>query len=314
MSQLTSKMNSRKTRNGDSRNSSKRNSRITGWIFIAPYLLLLLAFGIVPIIFAGVTSLEASVINPDGGPLNYLNVVQDFRFLPALKNVSIFLAIYVPVMLVMVALLSLLLDTVQGRWNLPLRLTYIVPASMTGATAVLIWYFMLEPQFSPYQDLLKAAGITEGQQIWQQKNLVYVFVVMAFFVGAGNWIVVQYGSLQSIPDEVLEAARIDGASTVQIAWLIKLPLIRKYLVYMSILVFAAGLQVFVEPQLISASVFPGLASDWSLNQLSYTFAFQQNDLGQAAALSLMLLVICIILALFVITKTDFFEDIGEKKK
>jgi len=306
MSQLTSKTNSRST--------GKRNSRITGWIFIAPYLLLLLAFGIVPIIFAGVTSLEASVINPDGGPLNYLNVVQDFRFLPALKNVSIFLAIYVPVMLIMVALLSLLLDTVQGRWNLPLRLTYIVPASMTGATAVLIWYFMLEPQFSPYQDLLKAAGITESQQIWQQKNLVYVFVVMAFFVGAGNWIVVQYGSLQSIPDEVLEAARIDGASTVQIAWLIKLPLIRKYLVYMSILVFAAGLQVFVEPQLISASVFPGLASDWSLNQLSYTFAFQQNDLGQAAALSLMLLVICIVLALFVITRTDFFEDIGEKKK
>ena len=48
---------------------------------------------------------------------------------------------------------------------------------------------------------------------------------------------------------------------------------------MGILVFAAGLQVFVEPQLISSSVYPGLASNWSLNQLSYSFAFQSNNLG-----------------------------------
>lgn len=281
---------------------------------IAPYLVLLVAFGIVPVIVAGFTSLEKSVLNPGGGPLNYLNVLQDFRFLPALVNVGIFLAIYVPAMLIVVALMSLLLDTVQGRWNLPLRLTYIVPASLTGATAVLVWYFLLEPTLSPYQDLLRAIGITEGGQIWRAPNLAWIFVLMAFFVGAGNWIVVQYGSLQSISDDILEAARIDGANAWQISWRIKLPLIRKYLVYMGILVFAAGLQVFVEPQLISASVYPGLASNWSLNQLSYSFALQSNNLGAAAALSLMLLVVCMIAAIFVIFRTDFFEGIGVKDK
>lgn len=280
----------------------------------SPYLALLVAFGIVPIIYAGWTSLEPSVLNPGGGPLNYLLALQDFRFLPALLNVGIFLALYVPAMLIVVALMSLLLDTVQGRWNLPLRLTYLVPASLTGATAVLVWYFLLEPTLSPYQDALAALGITQGTQIWTESNLAFIFVVMAFFTGAGNWIVVQYGSLQSIPDDILEAAKIDGANAVQIAWQIKLPLIKKYLVYMGILVFAAGLQVFVEPQLISASVYPGLAANWSLNQLSYTFAFQQNNLGGAAALSLMLLLVCMIAAIFVIFRTDFFEGIGVKRK
>ena len=297
-----------------SRSIGTRNSRIAGAIMIAPYLALLVAFGVVPIIVAAITSLEKSILNPGGGPLNYLNALQDFRFLPALVNVGIFLLLYVPSMLIVVALMSLLLDTVQGRWNLPLRLTYIVPASMTGATAVLIWYFLLEPTLSPYQGLLKAIGITEGGQIWRTPNLAWIFVLMAFFVGAGNWIVVQYGSLQSISDDILEAARIDGANAWQISWRIKLPLIRKYLVYMGILVFAAGLQVFVEPQLISASVYPGLAANWSLNQLSYSFAFQSNNLGAAAALSLMLLAVCAIAAIIVIFRTDFFEGIGVKRK
>ena len=281
---------------------------------IAPYLILLVAFGVIPIVVAGITSLESTIINPGGGPLNYLQALQDFRFMPALINVGIFLLLYVPSMLIVVALMSLLLDTVRGRWNLPLRLTYIVPASLTGATAVLVWYFLLEPTLSPYQSVLHALGITQGGQIWQAGNLAWIFVVMAFFTGAGNWIVVQYGSLQSISDDILEAARIDGANAWQIGWHIKLPLIRKYLVYMGILVFAAGLQVFVEPQLISSSVYPGLASNWSLNQLSYSFAFQSNNLGGAAALSLMLLLVCLIGAVFVIFRTDFFEGVGVKEK
>jgi multiple sugar transport system permease protein len=269
---------------------------------IAPYLALLIAFGIIPIVFAVATSFNKATLNPDGGPLNYLLALTDFRFLPALINVGIFLLLYVPAMLIVVALMSLLLDM------------YIVPASLTGATAVLVWYFLLEPTLSPYKDILHALGITQGVQIWRGDNLAWIFALMAFFTGAGNWIVVQYGSLQSISDDILEAARIDGANAWQIGWRIKLPLIQKYLVYMGILVFAAGLQVFVEPQLISSSVYPGLASNWSLNQLSYSFAFQNNNFGGAAALSFMLLLVCMIGAIFVIFKTDFFDGVGVKEK
>lgn len=296
-----------------SRSKATKKSLLAGAIMFTPYLVLLVAFGVVPIVVSATTSVKATPINPDGGILK-LNVLQDFRFLPALVNVGIFLLLYVPLMLIVVALMSLLLDTVQGRWNLPLRLVYIVPASLTGATSVLVWYFLLEPNLSPYRDVLHALGITQGGQIWRAENLAWIFVLMAFFTGAGNWIVVQYGSLQSISDDILEAARIDGANAWQIGWRIKLPLIRKYLVYMGILVFAAGLQVFVEPQLISASVYPGLASNWSLNQLSYTFAFQSNNLGGAAALSLMLLLVCLVGALVVIFRTDFFDGVGVKEK
>ncbi|MGV3732836.1 MAG: carbohydrate ABC transporter permease [Microcella sp.] len=279
-----------------------------------PYLILMVAFGIVPIILAAITSLRPSLANPAGGLANYLLVVEDFRFLPAVINVATFLVIYVPLMVVVVALMSLLLDTIKSRWTVGLRAAYIVPASISGSVAILVWYFMLEPTYSPYRDALNALGITSGTQVWSTDNLVWIFVLMAFATGAGNWIIVQYGSLQSIPDELLEAARIDGANQVQIGLQIKLPLIRKYLIYMAILTFAAGLQIFVEPFLISSTVYPGLADNWSLNQLSYSFAFEAANLGAASALSLMLLVVCIIFALIAIFKTDFFDEAGVNKK
>jgi multiple sugar transport system permease protein len=246
--------------------------------------------------------------NPDGGLDNYLLVLKDFRFLPALKNVAIFLAIYLPIMMIVVTFLALLLDSRHDRSNRYVMLGIIVPAAITGSVAILVWYFMLEPNLSPFRDALHAMGITAAGQIWNTGNLAYIFAAIAFFTGAGYWVLIQYGSLQSISDEVLEAARLDGANVWQTALFIKLPLIKKYLVFMMVLTFAAGLQLFVEPQLISSSVYPGIARAWTLNQLSYDLAFSGVNFAGAATLSLLLLVACMAAALILIKKTDFFDQ------
>ena len=293
---------------------SRHIEAVAGSLMFLPYAVLLVLFAIMPIFLAGSTSMMPSLANPEGGLGNFMFVINDFRFWPAVVNVSTFLAIYLPAMVIVVAVMSLLLDALKTKMTVPLRLAYLVPASITGAVAILVWYFMLEPQFSPFKDLLIGMGLTSGTQVFAQTNLVWVFALMAFFTGAGNWIIVQYGSLQSIPDEILEAATIDGANAFQMAIQIKLPLIRKYLIYMVILTFAAGLQIFVEPFLISSSVYPNLARDWSLNQLSYSMAFSGANLGAALALSLMLLVVCVIVALIVIFKTDFFDEARIKEK
>lgn len=295
------------------RSHSMRGSSLAGTVMYLPYLILLVGFGVIPVLLTIEASFRPSLANPAGGIANYAVVVQDFRFLPALLNVGLFLLIYVPAMLIVVSLMSLLLDAIRSRWNVALRLAYIVPAAITGSVAILVWYFLLEPSLSPYRDLLSAIGITESSQVWNSGNLVWIFAAIAFSTGAGMWVIIQYGSLQSVPDEVIEAARIDGCNAVQLGLLIKLPLIRKYLAYMGILTFAAGLQVFVEPQLISATVYKGLAQDWSLNQLGYSLAFESGNLGGAAALSLMLLVVCTACAVVVIYRTDFFDGAGVKR-
>ena len=286
------------------------------WVMFSPYLLLLIAFGLIPIVMAVLEVPHESRVNPDGGWDAFKIVLQDFRFLPAVGHVLGFMAIFVPTTIIFVIAMALMLDVNPTAWKKWLRMAYIVPAAISGAVAVLVWYALLQPAFSPIKEPLSWVGITTSDQIWQTKNLVYIFAVMAFFAIAGNWILIQYGSLQSISGEVIEAARVDGCSAFQIAMRIKLPLIKKYIVYMGVLIFAGGLQIFVEPQLIDGGIYSGIAEAWSLDQLSFELAFTSGDFGGASALSLMLLVPSLLGALVVIFKTDMFDDaeINSNKK
>jgi multiple sugar transport system permease protein len=137
--------------------------------------------------------------------------------------------------------------------------------------------------------------------------------MMALVANAGGWIVVQFGGLQEISDEVIEAAKIDGCSNIQLATKIKLPLIKKNVVYMVVLVIAASVQIFAEPYIVNSALFVGIATDWSLNQLSYTLAFTEGDFAAASTVSVMLLIVCLIPALILIFKTKFFESGDESK-
>jgi multiple sugar transport system permease protein len=290
------------------RNKVKRNSNLAMWVMLSPYLLLLVAFGVIPVIMAFLEVPHESRVNPDGGYDAFAIVLQDFRFLPAVKNVLSFMAIFVPVTIIFVIAMALMLDLNPSKWKKYLRLSYIVPASVSGAVAVLVWYAILQPTVSPIKAPLSWVGITTSDQIWQTENLVYIFAAMAFFAIAGNWILIQFGSLQSISGEVIEAARMDGCSAFQIAIRIKLPLIKKYIVYMGVLIFAGGLQLFVEPELLNKGIYLGIAESWSLDQLAFELAFTAGDFGGASALSLMLLIPSLIGALIVIFKTDMFDD------
>jgi multiple sugar transport system permease protein len=277
------------------------------YLMLAPYGLLLFFFGILPAILGVLEVPKESMANPNGGWDAFSIVVKDFRFAPAFRHVMGFMAMFVPLMIIFVIGMALMLDIKPSPWKKWLRMAYIVPASISGGVAVLVWYVILQPTLSPIKGILKWFNITESSQIWQQKNLVYILVVMAFFAAAGNWILIQYGSLQSISTEILEAARVDGCSVFQMALRIKLPLISKYIIYMSVLVFAGGLQIFVEPQLLNGGIYTGIADSWSFDQLSYNLAFMQGDFGGASALSILLLIPSLLGALLVIFKTDMFE-------
>jgi multiple sugar transport system permease protein len=289
-------------------NKVKNKNNLAMWVMFSPYLFLLISFGLIPIIMAVLEVPHESRVNPDGGWDAFTIVLQDFRFLPAVGHVLGFMAIFVPTTIIFVIAMALMLDVNPTAWKKWLRMAYIVPAAISGAVAVLVWYALLQPAFSPIKGPLSWVGLTTSDQIWQTKNLVYIFAIMAFFAIAGNWILIQYGSLQSISTEVIEAARVDGCSAFQIAIRIKLPLIKKYIVYMGVLIFAGGLQIFVEPQLIDGGIYSGIAEAWSLDQLSFELAFTSGDFGGASALSLMLLVPSLLGALVVIFKTDMFDD------
>ena len=87
------------------------------------------------------------------------------------------------------------------------------------------------------------------------------------------------------------------------AWQIKIPLIRRWLGYMALINCAVGLQTFLEPQVLASATFGTVDATWAPNELAYTFAFQQNNLSSAAALSIILVITTLSLSVVVVTKT-----------
>jgi multiple sugar transport system permease protein len=278
-----------------------------GHVFVAGYVVLLAAFGIVPTAY-GIYFAFTNAANYFAGLSNFTAAARDFRYLPALGHVGLYLVIWLTALVVLVTGLALVLQQLRTRrLGRAVRFLYYIPGALAGAASVLVWLFMLDPTVSPAAGLERLLGYGTFGQVVEPGHLAVLFAMIAFWTGAGGWIVVMYGALNNIPLDVIEAARIDGAGGWQVARRIQVPMLRKWIVYMVILAFAAGTQLFVEPQLVAEASLGVAGRDYSLTQLSYDFAFQNNNVNYAAAISVELLVISLAVAAVFVTRSRFFD-------
>jgi multiple sugar transport system permease protein len=278
-----------------------------GFLFVLPYLPFLIAFGLLPMGYA----FYLAVTNDTGGFAgirNFTRTFRDYRFMPAFWHILIYTSVWLGSLIVLVVALALLLHGRANRVSSTFRFLFYMPGALAGAAAVLVWLFMLDPSVSPGSFLLQhvldahlfVESIAPGK-------LPFVFATIAFWTGAGGWIVVMYGALNTIPHELEEAARIDGAGPMTVALRLKLPLIRKWIAYMTILAFATGTQLFVEPQLVNAASLGMVPDTWSSNQLAYQLAFRYGDFNAAAAISIDLIAIGLIAAVLIVRRTGLFR-------
>ncbi|MHB8628521.1 MAG: carbohydrate ABC transporter permease [Aggregatilineales bacterium] len=243
---------------------------------------------------------------------NYVTAFNDTRFTFTMGNITQFLAFSVPVGIALVVLLALLLQMRPGRVSSVLRTLYFIPGAVTGPVLVLLFIVAATPDISPFGALERTVGLKTFNDVVTPAALPFIFTAIGFFSGAGMWIAIQYGALESIPREMLEASRIDGCGPWQQVLYIKLPLIRPYIIYQFIVIFSGNVQLFVEPQLLGNPTYikANVPAQWSPNQLAYSFAFDLGNFGAAAALSLLMLLVGLGASFVVIRATGFF-NIGD---
>jgi multiple sugar transport system permease protein len=289
------------------RRAPRRRAGVAGYLFVSGYTILLLAFGVVPTGYA----LYLAFTNADGqftGVGQFTKVVTDFRFGPAFADIGVYLVMWLLLIIVLTVTVAVVLRSRVGHGvSSVLRFLFYLPGALAGVASVLVWLFMLDPAVSPAGALLRALGFDNFDQVLAPGNLPVILVLIAFWTGAGGWIVVMYGALNNIPDDVLEAARMDGAGPWQVAWRIQIPMIRKWIVYMAILAFATGTQLFVEPQLLQTASLGRVSPTWSPNELAYVFAFQYGNFNAAAAISIILLAIGLLCAGLLVTRSGMFK-------
>jgi len=279
--------------------------RKSGYLFVAPYAVLLVVVGIYPVGYAlnlALTSFTAHFT----GLTNFIKTWQDSQFVPAFEHVALFLVIWLTALVVFVVGLSLMLHSLSPRVGATFRFVFYLPAALAGAGSVMLWLFMLQPGVSPWSFALGWLGVKTLGDSLAPGNLPVVFALIAFWSGAGSWIVVMYGALASIPTDVLEAAKLDSGPW-RTAVRIKVPLIRRWIAYMLIGAFAAGSQLFAEPQLISEATGGVLNQTWSPNQLAYFLSFRLDDFNYAAAIAIDLLVVAVICAAVLVSRSGLFR-------
>lgn len=278
-------------------------SRTAGYFFVALYVGLLILLGIAPAAYAIYLGLSGGTFGSA-----FSSAFGDFRFWPAFGHILEFMAIWLVAQTVLVVAVVLMLHSLAQRVGAIFRFLFYIPGALAGAASVIVWLFMLDPTASPFAFILHWFGYSVFTNVIAPNNLAAIFAVMAFWTGAGGWIVVMYGALNNIPSELIEAAEIDGAKPFQTAIRIKLPLIRKWVVYMLMLSFAGGTQLFVEPTVLgSASLGIGITKYWSPNQLAWFVASQYNKFNEAAAISVLLLVLGLLVAGFLVWRGRLFE-------
>jgi len=281
-----------------------------GPAFIFLYLPFLLLFGILPMLYA----IKLAFTSDAGkfvGLRNFIHTAKDFRFVSAFEHILVYTFVWLLALLVFVVALALLLHGRANKVSSTFRFLFYLPGALAGAASVLVWLFMLDPSVSPGAFVLHLFNIHQFVEAIAPGKLAFIFAMVAFWTGAGGWIVVMYGALNTIPQELEEAASMDGAGPVRIALQLKLPMISKWVAYMVILSFATGTQLFVEPQLVGQASLGMVPDTWSSNQLAYQLAFRYGDFNGAAAISVDLLLIGVLAAVLVVTRTGLFKT-GDK--
>jgi multiple sugar transport system permease protein len=289
------------------RRRGRRAETISAGILTAPYIVLLLIAGVIPTVYAVVQSLKGEN-GGFGGLQSYKTVTSDFRFVSTFEHIGVVLLVWLPIMMIGVTAMALLVHWTPGRYGSFSRFIYYLPGAAAGIANFMLWLYLLNPGQSPYDFLWRGFGYSTIDQVASPGHLPIILAAMLFFQGAGTWMVILNGGLNGIPDEVIEAASIDGSSAWQTAWRIQLPIIRPWLGYMALLNVAYGFQLFLEPQVMSQVTHGLISPQYTPNQLSYTYAYQILDTPAAAAMSVLLVLITLALGLIIVFRSGIFDD------
>lgn len=197
-------------------------------------------------------------------------------------------------MLGLALLFALLLDADHTRLRAFSRIAIFLPYAVPGVVATLLWGFLYLPSTSPGYFLLDRLGM-EGPQLLQGGGLYVALANIAVWGGTGFNMIVIYTSLRSIPGDLYEAARLDGASELVIALRIKVPMVRPALVLTFFFSMIATLQVYSEPTTLKP-LTNGLSSTWSPLMKVYRDAFTRGDIYSASATSVVIAVVTLVLS------------------
>lgn len=275
----------------------------TPYLFLSPAMLLLCAFGLLPILVAAFVSFTD--LNIKGlanwsnvqfiGIDNYTTLFTDAAFWSAMGNTAIFVVFGVPVIIGVSLAVALMLNYSQTRFFRFLRAFYFIPAITAIVAVALIWGYLYNTQFGLLNYLLSLVNIPPLQWLSDPTLAKFSVALVAVWRATGLNIIIFLAALQGIPRDYLEAAELDGANNWQRITRIILPLMRFAIFFVTVTTVISWLQFFDEPFVLTEG--GPLGATTSISLFLFLEGFRLNQFGYASAGSLVLFVIIIVATL-----------------
>ena len=271
--------------------------RLAPYAFVSPAMLLLIGFGVLPILVAFVVSLTDMNLAGLGnwsritfiGWENYAALFADRQFWQAMLNTLIFVVLGVPTVILVSLGIALALNRSQGRFFRTLRSFYFVPAITAIVAVALVWGYLFNTQFGLFNYLLSVVGLPPVPWLSDPVVVKFSVVWVAVWRGLGLNTIIFLAALQGVPKEYLEAAALDGASEFRRTVSIVIPLLRFAIVFVAITTTIAWLQFFDEPFVLTKG--GPLGASTSISLFLYQKGFSASQFGYASAGTVVLFVI-----------------------
>lgn len=280
-------------------------------IFVVPALVLYTIIVMVPVIwslyysfFSGSPGLEWKFC----GLQNYARLFKDKNFLNALIVNCKYVAVVTIGQVGLGLLLSLMFKFWLKRCKTIVRTLVFFPVVLPTVAVGQLFakIYEIQPNYGLLNSLLSAVGLDKLVQPWigQASTALWALCVMDIWVAMGFYSVIFYGALLDIPDDVLEAARIDGAGSWNLFKSILLPLLRPMIITSLVFSFSGTVKMF-ESSLALTNGGPGTATK-SLSMYMYDVSFTYNKVGYGSVIAIVIFLICVIGSL-VINRFDVKE-------
>lgn len=275
------------------------------YLFLAPFVVLFLVFLVLPIFIALYKSffaVQRSGLGFGGGEEafvgfdNYVQAFGDSAFVESFGRVLLYGVVQVPIMLAIAIGLALLFDSAVVRGKRFFQLSVFLPYAVPSVVAALVWGFLYQPRVSPIVEGLRSLGmdpqfLAPGTVLWSLAN------VGVWSVTGVNMIII-FSSLQTVPREMYEAARMDGASELRLALQIKLPQIMPAVLLTTLFSIIGTLQLFNEPMTLR-SITSNISGSYTPNMSIFSATTLGGNINLGSAMAVILGIATMVLSVTV---------------
>ncbi|NJL58046.1 sugar ABC transporter permease [bacterium] len=284
------------------RGRRRRNLRrhVIAYAFLAPAFFFLITFLFIPLvaaIFLSFTSYDLLTAPEWTGFENYERLFNDPLFWRGLRNSFIYL-IVTPVLITLSIILAIVVNR-QLKGIYIFRAIYYIPAVTSVVAVGMIFEFVFAEPSGLINGVLLALGLIERpiNFLTHPDSTLISIMLVTIWRGIGFYMIIFLAALQAVPDELYEAAAIDGANRVQQHWYITVPGIRPSIVFVAIISSISALKVFEEIWVMTDGSGGLLDSAVTLMYYLYRQGFINLELGYAAAIAVVFSIITLVFSI-----------------